>query len=209
MTNLISADYGTWLQSLKDQIRTARLKASLSVNSELIRLYWRIGGEILKQRATKAWGSKVLDQLARDLRAEFPDMKGLSLTNLKYMALFADAWPEGAIGQQAVDQLPWGQNISLVTLIPDRATREWYIKKTIENGWSRSVLEMQIESEAHRRVGAAQTNFDRTLPAAQSDLLLRPGEVSSRIAHAAVLEVGNHALGRALQHVHVVVGGFA
>jgi predicted nuclease of restriction endonuclease-like (RecB) superfamily len=170
MTNLIPADYGTWLQSLKDQIRTARLKASLSVNSELIRLYWRIGGEILKQRATKSWGSKVLDQLARDLRAEFPDMKGLSLTNLKYMALFAGAWPEGAIGQQAVDQLPWGQNIALVTLIPDRPTREWYIKKTIANGWSRSILEMQIESQAHRRVGAAQTNFDRTLPAAQSDL---------------------------------------
>ena len=170
MTNLISADYGTWLQSLKDQIRTARLKASLSVNSELIRLYWRIGGEILNQRATKAWGSKVLDQLARDLRAEFPDMKGLSLTNLKYMALFAGAWPDGLIGQQAADQIPWFHNVRIMELIPDRPTRERYIKKTIENGWSRSVLEMQIESEAHRRVGAAQTNFDHTLPAAQSDL---------------------------------------
>ncbi len=150
MTNLAPADYGTWLQGLKDQIRTARLKASLAVNSELIRLYWRIGGEILKQRATKAWGSKVLDQLARDLRAEFPDMKGLSLTNLKYMALFAEAWPDGLIGQQAVDQLPWGQNIAIFTMVSARPTREWYIKKTIANGWSRSVLEMQIESQAHR-----------------------------------------------------------
>jgi predicted nuclease of restriction endonuclease-like (RecB) superfamily len=170
MNQINPADYGNWLQRLKDQIRTARLKASLAVNRELIQLYWRIGAEIVLQRATRSWGSKVLDQLAKDLRAEFPDMRGLSLTNLKYMALFAQAWPEEAIGQQAVDQLPWGQNIVVFTMISDRPTREWYIRKTIENGWSRAVLEMQIESKAHQRFGSAQNNFDRTLPAPQSDL---------------------------------------
>ena len=163
-------DYVQWLQSLKEQIRTARIKASLAVNSELIRLYWRIGSEIVARRATQHWGTKVLEQLAKDLRSEFPDMKGLSLTNLKYMAQFAEAWPAAAIGQQLVDQLPWGQNIVLMTQLPDRPLREWYAKKTIEHGWSRSILEMQIESQAHRRFGAAQTNFERTLPAPQSDL---------------------------------------
>lgn len=163
-------DYVHWLQSLKEQIRTARIKASLAVNSELIRLYWRIGAEIVARRATQHWGTKVLEQLAKDLRSEFPDMKGLSLTNLKYMAQFAEAWPAAAIGQQLVDQLPWGQNIVLMTQLPDRPLREWYAKKTMEHGWSRSILEMQIESQAHRRFGAAQTNFERTLPAPQSDL---------------------------------------
>jgi predicted nuclease of restriction endonuclease-like (RecB) superfamily len=170
MTQLIPADYGNWLQGLKDQIRTARLKAGLAVNRELIQLYWRIGKEIVHLRAKRSWGSKVLDQLAKDLRAEFPDMRGLSLTNLKYMALFAQAWTEEAIGQQAVDQLPWGQNIAIFTMVSDPVTREWYVRKTTENGWSRAVLEMQIESQAHKRFGSAQNNFDRTLPAPQSDL---------------------------------------
>lgn len=166
----ISQDYAAWLTSLKAQIRNAHVKASLAVNSELIRLYWQIGKQITAQRSSQKWGSKILDQLAMDLRREFPDMQGLSKTNLKYMASFAEAWPEFEIGQQLVDQLPWGQNISIMTKIVGRPTREWYIKKTIENGWSRSVLEMQIESHAHLRLGAAQNNFERTLPAPQSEL---------------------------------------
>jgi predicted nuclease of restriction endonuclease-like (RecB) superfamily len=170
MSNLIPADYAAWLADLKTQIRTARLKASLAVNSELIRLYWRIGNEIVHRRASQSWGAKVIDQLAKDLRAEFPDMRGLSLSNLKYMARFAEAWPDGLFGQQAADQIPWFHNCVIVEKVKDRLTREWYIKKTIENGWSRSVLEMQIESRVHVRLGAAQTNFERTLPALQSDL---------------------------------------
>ena len=170
MHSMAPPDYVQWLQSLKEQIRTARIKASLAVNSELIRLYWRIGSEIVARRATQNWGTKVLDQLAKDLRSEFPDMKGLSLTNLKYMAMYAEAWPDGAIGHQPGDQIPWKHNCLLIEKIKDRPTREWYIKKTTEHGWSRSILEMQIESQAHRRFGAAQTNFERTLPAPQSDL---------------------------------------
>ena len=170
MSNLLPADYATWLAELKLHICTARLRASLSVNSELIRLYWKIGHEIVRRRATQSWGAKVLETLTKDLRAEFPDMRGLSLTNLKYMATFAETWSERAIGQQLVDQLPWGQNILIMTRISDRPTREWYIKKTLENGWSRSILEMQIESQVHLRLGAAQHNFERTLPAPQSEL---------------------------------------
>jgi predicted nuclease of restriction endonuclease-like (RecB) superfamily len=170
MTDLTPAGYGTWLQSLKDQIRSARLKASLAVNCELVLLYWRLGHEILDRQAREGWGAKVVEQLAKDLRAEFPDMRGLSPRNIKYMRAFAEAWPEEPFVQQAAAQIPWFHNCTLLDKIKDRPTREWYIKKTIENGWSRAILEMQIESQAHRRVGAAQTNFARTLPAPQSDL---------------------------------------
>lgn len=170
MTNLIPADYATWLTELKIQIRSARLKASLAVNRELIRLYWQIGNEIVQRRASQSWGAKVLDRLAKDLRAEFPDMRGLSLSNLKYMARFAEAWPDGLFGQQLADQIPWFHNCVIVEKLKDRQIREWYIKKTIENGWSRSVLELQIETAVHLRLGAAQHNFERTLPSPQSDL---------------------------------------
>lgn len=170
MTNLVLADYGTWLQSLKDQIRSARLKASLAVNRELVLLYWHLGIEILDRQARDGWGAKVIDQLAHDLHSEFPDMKGLSPRNLKYMRAFAEAWPEEAIVHQAGAQIPWKHNCLIIEQVKDRPIREWYIKKTIENGWSRSILEIQIESQAHKRVGAGQNNFDRTLPAPQSDL---------------------------------------
>ena len=105
MNPLIPNDYPQWLMSLKTRIRQARVQASLSVNRELIHLYWSIGNTINQQRATQSWGAKVIAQLAHDLRTEFPDMKGLSSTNLKYMARFAKVWSEAAIGQQAVDQL--------------------------------------------------------------------------------------------------------
>lgn len=170
MHSMAPPDYVQWLQSLKEQIRTARLKASLAVNSELIRLYWRIGTEILGRKSTQGWGTKVNDQLAKDLRAEFPDMKGLSPRNLVYMQTFANAWSGDEVTQQAIAQLPWGHHCTLLDKLKDRPVREWYIKKTTEHGWSRSILEMQIESQAHRRFGAAQTNFERTLPAPQSDL---------------------------------------
>jgi predicted nuclease of restriction endonuclease-like (RecB) superfamily len=170
MTTIIPTDYAAWLAELKTTIRSARLRASLAVNRELIALYWRIGKEILERQSVQGWGAKVIDQLARDLRSEFPDMRGLSPRNMKYMRAFAEVWPEEPIVQQLVAQIPWGHNVRLIDQVKDRQTREWYIQKTIENGWSRSVLEMQIETAAHRRTGAAQTNFDRALPSPQSDL---------------------------------------
>jgi predicted nuclease of restriction endonuclease-like (RecB) superfamily len=170
LKSLPHPDYPCWLASLKGHIRTARIKASLAINQELIRLYWQIGHEIIQQRTSQNWGSKILEQVAKDLRHEFPDMRGLSLSNLKYMARFAEAWPEGLIGHQLGDQIPWKHNCLIIEKIKDRSTRQWYIQQTIENGWSRSVLEMQIDSQAHRRVGAATHNFVRTLPPPQSNL---------------------------------------
>lgn len=171
MSSIIpNADYANWLTSIKEQIRTSRVKASLAVNSELVLLYWRIGSEILEQRATQSWGSKILEQLARDLKYEFPDMRGLSIRNMQYMRAFAEAWPDEAIVHQLGAQLPWKHNCVIIDQVKDRQTREWYIKKTVENGWSRSVLEMQIESSAHLRLGASQNNFAAVLPSPQSDL---------------------------------------
>ena len=169
-TSLIPADYAAWLFSLKEQIRTSRVKASLAVNKELVLLYWRIGKEILERQTAQGWGTKVIEQLAKDLKSEFPDMKGLSRTNLLYMRAFANAWGDEAIVQQLAGQLPWFHNCMIIDQVKDRSTREWYIKKTIENGWSRSVLEMQIETLAHLRFGAAQSNFAERLPAPHSDL---------------------------------------
>ena len=115
-------------------------------------------------------GTKVIDRLAIDLRRSFPDMPGLSPRNLKYMRAFAAAWPEEPIVQQLVAQIPWGHNVRLLDYVKSRIEREWYIKKTIESGWSRSVLVHWIESDLYKRQGKAQTNFERTLPALDSDL---------------------------------------
>jgi predicted nuclease of restriction endonuclease-like (RecB) superfamily len=165
-----STSYQELLTRLKGQIRTAQVRAALAVNQELVVLYWGIGKEILSRQATEGWGSKVVDRLAEDLHAEFPEMRGFSPRNLKYMRALAEAWPDEAIVQQAVAQIPWSHNVRILDLVKQPQERLWYVQQTIENGWSRTILEMQIESGLYRRQGAAVTNFHATLPAPQSDL---------------------------------------
>ncbi|MBX9742184.1 MAG: PDDEXK nuclease domain-containing protein [Chthoniobacterales bacterium] len=163
--------YTTWLGNLKQRIQTKQMRAVQSVNSELIKLYWEIGHSILEKQQQQKWGTKVIDRLARDLRAAFPEMKGFSPSNLKYMRRFAEAYPECKIGQQPADQLPWFHNIVLLTQVPSLTAREWYAIKTIEHGWSRNVLGMQIETGLFEREGKAISNFSQRLPAPQSDLV--------------------------------------
>ena len=165
----LPAGYGNWLAGIKNQIRDARLRTALAVNSELIELYWRIGREILERQERDGWGAKVVERLAIDLRAEFPESRGFSRANLLYMRAFAEAWPDPEIVQQLVGRLPWGQNILLLGL-KEPATRLWYAQKTLEQGWSRAVLEFQIDSQLHARQGKALTNFARALPPETSDL---------------------------------------
>ena len=162
--------YQSWLADLKNRVKTAQLKAALAVNSELILLYWQIGKSILEKQDELGWGAKVIDQLSKDLGSSFPDMKGFSSRNLKYMRLFAETYPEEAIVQQAVAQIPWGHNVRILDKVKDPEQRLWYIHKTIENGWSRNILTMQIESGLYNRSGKAISNFKDTLPALQSDL---------------------------------------
>ncbi len=165
---LIPADYGPWLADLKQRIRSARNRAVLAANDEQIRLYHDLGREILNRQATQGWGAKVIDRLSHDLRASFPDMKGLSSRNLKYMKHFAQECPNIQIGQQAAAQLPWFHIVTLITQISDLAVRAWYAQEAVAHAWSRDVLTSQIRSQLHQRQGAALTNFERRLPADQA-----------------------------------------
>jgi predicted nuclease of restriction endonuclease-like (RecB) superfamily len=162
--------YPSLLQELKQRIQQSQSRASMSVNRELVLLYWRIGRDILLRQEQEHWGAKVIDRLAVDLKKAFPEMKGFSPRNLKYMRAFAEAWPEEEFVQQAVAQIPWGHNVRILDSVKERRAREWYVQATLEHGWSRDVLVHQIESGLHKRAGAAVTNFERTLPSPQSDL---------------------------------------
>ena len=171
MTNkLVPDNYDNFLRSLKERIRTAQVRAALAVNKELVLLYWQIGKEILERQSQEGWGAKVISRLAKDLKAEFSDMKGFSSRNLKYMRAFADAYPDESIVQQAAAQIPWFHNCILMDKVKDETERLWYIQQTIENGWSRAVLEHQIETNLYQRQGKAITNFDQALPKPQSEL---------------------------------------
>jgi len=163
------AGYAAWLADLKTRIRETRLRAALAVNSELIGLYWRIGHDILDRQARDGWGAKVVDRLAADLRAEFPESRGFSSANLRYMRAFAEAWPDPAILQRVVGKLPWGQNIELLG-VKDPDARLWYAEAALAHGWSRPVLAVQIDTRLRDRQGQAVTNFGRVLPPESSDL---------------------------------------
>jgi len=167
---LIPEGYDEFLRGLKERIRTAQVKAALAVNRELVLLYWRIGQDILERQRQSGWGSKVIDRLAADLRSAFPEMSGFSPRNLKYMRAFAEAWPDEDFVQQVAAQLPWFHNCTILDKLKNLAERIWYAQQTIENGWSRNILIHQIESNLFHRKGKAITNFDRTLPAPQSEL---------------------------------------
>ena len=163
-------DYRRWLAELKQRVERTRLRAVTSVNRELVTLYWQIGREILDRQQRQGWGAGVVDRLARDLKAAFPDMRGFSPRNLKYMRSLAQAWPDAEFVQQPAAQLPWFHLCTLLDKVKDPEQRSWYAGKTLEHGWSRQVLTMQIETAAYTRAGSAVTNFGETLPPPQSDL---------------------------------------
>jgi len=162
-------DYETFLSDLKTRIRAAQVQAALAINRELVLLYWQIGQDILTRQQQQGWGAKVIDTLAKDLQREFPEMKGFSSRNLKYMRAFAEAYSDDIV-QQAAAQIPWFHNCVLLDKVKDTQERLWYARQTVEHGWSRNVLVHQIESGLYRRMGGAITNFDRALPPPQSDL---------------------------------------
>jgi len=164
-TLMMPADYGQWLADIKNRVLAARQRAALAVNAELVSLYWHIGRDILQRQAAQGWGSKVIDRLGRDLREAFPEMKGLSTRNLMYMRTFAEAWPDFEIVQQAVAQLPWGHNVLLLNRIKEQEARLFYVRKAIEENWSRATLEVHIKNRLHERQGKAVTNFATRLPA--------------------------------------------
>ena len=167
---LLPDDYPLLLESLKSRIQQARLRAATAANKELILLYWHIGSEILQRQKAQGWGAKVVAQLAADLKRSFPDMQGFSPRNLLYMRAFAEAYPEQGFVQQSVAQIPWGHHVRILDKAKTPEERAWYARACQEFGWSRDVLMHQIETRLFDRRGKAITNFEKTLPAVQSDL---------------------------------------
>ena len=168
--NVVPTDYQAVLERLKERIRAERLRVTMSANSAMVLLYWDIGKTILERQQERGWGARIIDRLSHDLEAVFPDMSGFSPRNLKYMRAFAEAWPDRAIVQRTVAQLPWRSNLALIEKLEHPEERLWYAQKTIENGWSRDILALQIESGLRERQGRAVTNFPVTMPPSDSDM---------------------------------------
>ncbi|HZX30429.1 MAG TPA: PDDEXK nuclease domain-containing protein [Rhodocyclaceae bacterium] len=166
----LPADYAAWLFDLKTRIHSAQQRAALAVNRELVLLYWQIGRDILARQGMEGWGAKVIERLAQDLRSAFPDMKGFSPRNLKYMRAFAEAWPDAGFVQGVLAQLPWYHQLALLDKLKTEEARRWYVAKALEHNWSRNVLVIQIERQLLERSGQAVTNFHAQLPAPHSDL---------------------------------------
>ncbi|PVW02943.1 DUF1016 domain-containing protein [Microbacterium sp. Gd 4-13] len=168
--DLVPDDYAATLEDLKQRVHAARLRVQRKANNELLQLWWQIGQAIRARRSQEAWGTNVLARLAKDLREEFPTMKGFSPANLRYMRRFAEAWPElDSIRQRPVGELPWGHVIELLDKLDDQQLRDWYAAKDSHHGWSRPVLAHQITTRLHEREAAAPSNFAGALEQLDSD----------------------------------------
>ncbi len=177
--SIIDNQYKTWLKEVKQNFQQAQIKAHIKVNSTLLEFYWTLGKDILQKQQDFVWGSGFLEQLSKDLSAEFPDIKGFSYRNLRAIKQWVVFWQQlvakldDEIAKQVVSQLtqiPWGQNIAIIQKCKDPDEALFYVNNTLANGISRSVLIHQIESNLYQRSGKAITNFDSTLPPIQSDL---------------------------------------
>ena len=198
--SILQSDYRNWLVELKSTIKQRQIKAAISVNSELIRLYWDMGRQIVEKQQNTSWGSGFIDQLSKDLKEEFPQMKGFSKRNIELIKQWYLFYSESFVfAKQLVSQIqsvefeiddrntafnnqsraeftkglyqiPWGHHIMIVQKVKNTDEAHFYINETISNNWSRSVLEYQIETDLYHRQGKAITNFELTLPNVESDL---------------------------------------
>jgi predicted nuclease of restriction endonuclease-like (RecB) superfamily len=164
-------EYRTWIKALKSKIQLTRIKVALSVNAQLIELYWDLGKDIAEKLKSSNWGSKVIEQISTDLKHEFPELKGFSRRNLyavkQWYQFYAQQY---SFVPQAVAQLPWGHNRLIVSRVKDVADAIFYCEATIKNDWSRDVLEMQLDTRLIEWSGNATHNFDNTLPEQQSKI---------------------------------------
>lgn len=173
MDNKININkYKLLLENVKQEVLNTQYKAIYAVNKELMFMYWHIGKIILENNQ---WGNKFIDNLSMDLKMEFPEVKGFSIRNLKYMRKFAKEYPDFQFVQEVLAQITWYHNIILMDKIDDIEERKWYIKETVQNGWSSNILKMQIDSNVYERQALAEkiTNFKLTLPSVQSDLAIQ------------------------------------
>lgn len=166
----LPTDYLNVLNEIKNRIQSERLRTIMAANAAMVLLYWDIGRTILEWQEREGWGARVIDRLAADLREAFPDMRGLSPRNLKYMRAFAVAWADRVIVQEVLAQIPWYHNLALLEKLHRIEDRLWYAREATEHGWSRNILAIHIENNAHERQGKAITNFPATLPPIESDM---------------------------------------
>lgn len=166
----MSDNYLQFIEEIKNEIRRQRVSVVLNANSSMICLYWNIGKAILEKQENEGWGAKIIDRMAKDLKDAFPDMSGFSPRNIKYMRKFAECWPDFEIVQRVVAQLPWRTNIKLLDKLNNVESRIWYAYKTLENGWSSTILELQIQSCLMERSGKSVNNFEVALPPMDSDM---------------------------------------
>lgn len=174
-TEVSIADYTKFITSLKTKIHLAQIRGAIAVNKELIKLYWEIGKDIVEKQEREGWGSHVMERVAKDLQKEFPGVEGFSRRNMFRMKAFYHAYEKVPQAVAQLDDLPvfsipWGHNALILEKVKDTAERLWYASKTIEHGWSRSMLTIWIENDLNHREGKAITNFKAALPAPQSDL---------------------------------------
>ena len=178
-------EYKQFIVAIKSKIQSSQIKASIKVNVELLKLYWDIAEMIVQKQKESAWGDGFIKNVSRDLKVEFPKMKGFSVRNIKYMRQWYNFYEKG---QQAVAQLeneknpqlvgeifqiPWGHNITIITKVKDIEVAKFYLKKNIEGNWSRATLRQQIENELYIREGKSVTNFKQKLPSIHSDLAIQ------------------------------------
>ncbi len=167
----INDEYIHFFNELKAYISIARVRAAVSLNKEVIQMYWQIGKTLIAKTNSTNWGEKLIDQISHDLQKEFPEMRGFSKTNLKYMRLLAHLYSDD-ISQYSIDQLPWG-HLMVLTRIKDANERHWYIVQDIEHRWSRIMLEKQIRSNLYKRQAIPTektSNYLARLPDPQSNL---------------------------------------
>lgn len=177
---VVTDDYRAWIENIKQKIKQSQIKASVKVNYAMLDLYWDIGRDIVIKQRTAKWGDAFLSTMSKDLKKTFPNMSGFSVQNLKSIRYWYKFYNADENGLQAVSQMdmiekmvksiPWGHNQRIVYKCQNIPEALFYVQKTMDNGWSRSVLEHQIDSGLYDRQGKAITNFSVKLPEPQSDL---------------------------------------
>lgn len=157
-------DYGSFLHEVKQRIRERQLQALRSVNRELVELYWEIGELIHQKQQALGWGKSVVETLAQDLRAEFPGRNGFSARNLWNMREFYNSYVNRPNLQTLVAEISWSKNLVIFSRCKDDLAREFYLRATARYGWTKSVLQHQVDNKSYEKYLLNQTNFDATVP---------------------------------------------
>jgi predicted nuclease of restriction endonuclease-like (RecB) superfamily len=173
----VDSEYKEWIQDVGQRFKRSQIKTAIKVNDEMLRFYWSLGKDISEKGMEAKYGSGFYKMLSKDLTELMPDIRSFSVTNLKYMRYFYETFPDAQNRPQLVDDLdtifmiPWGHYRYILNKCLDNQDKAlFYVRKTLENGWSRAMLLNFLDTDLYERQGKAITNFDMTLPERDSDL---------------------------------------